>query len=104
MNLMQRTHFINGEFVENRSDKWIDVINPATEGVLGQVAEGTKEDAQRAIDAAEAAQAAWEALPAVERGVWLHKIAQGIRQREKQLTDNNVAEGGTTQGLKRRPC
>lgn len=99
MNLMQRTHFINGEFVENRSDKWIDVINPATEGVLGQVAEGTKEDAQRAIDAAEAAQAAWEALPAVERGVWLHKIAQGIRQREKQLTDIIVAEGGKTQGL-----
>lgn len=99
MNLMQRTHFINGEFVVNRSDKWIDVINPATEGVLGQVAEGTKEDAQRAIDAAEAAQAAWEALPAVERGVWLHKIAQGIRQREKQLTDIIVAEGGKTQGL-----
>ena len=26
-------HFINGVFVPNHSDKWIEVINPATEAL-----------------------------------------------------------------------
>ncbi|QCR35050.1 aldehyde dehydrogenase [Nissabacter sp. SGAir0207] len=91
--------YINGQFVENRSDKWIEVVNPATEEVLSLVPEGSAEDARRAIDAAEAAQAGWEALPAVERGNWLIKIAEGIRRREAELTATIVAEGGKTQAL-----
>lgn len=91
--------YINGQFVENRSDKWIEVVNPATEEVLSLVPEGSAEDARRAIDAAEAAQAGWEALPAVERGNWLIKIAEGIRRREAELTAAIVAEGGKTQAL-----
>lgn len=91
--------YINGQFVENRSDKWIEVVNPATEEVLSLVPEGSAEDARRAIDAAEAAQADWEALPAVERGNWLIKIAEGIRRREAELTATIVAEGGKTQAL-----
>ncbi|WP_264272703.1 aldehyde dehydrogenase [Duffyella gerundensis] len=99
MATIQKNMYINGEFTEHRSGKWIDVINPATEQVIAQVPEGSKEDVQRAIDAAEQAQEAWEALPAVQRGVWLHKIADAIRQREAELTATIVAEGGKTQGL-----
>ncbi|WP_336755266.1 aldehyde dehydrogenase [Pantoea sp. USHLN298] len=92
-------HYINGEFIADHNDKWIEVINPATEALLSRIPQGSKEDAQRAILAAEAAQPAWEALPAVERGRWLHKIATAIRAREPQLTGTIVAEGGKTQGL-----
>lgn len=92
-------HYINGAFVTHQSDKWIEVINPATEALLSRVPEGTAEEAGRAIAAAEAAQPMWEALPAVERGVWLHKLAAAIRQREAELTATIVAEGGKTQGL-----
>ncbi|KGA32780.1 aldehyde dehydrogenase [Pectobacterium brasiliense] len=99
MSITQKRMYINGEFVENRSGKWIDVVNPATEQVISQIPEGSAEDAKRAIDAAEAAQPGWEALPAVERGVWLHKIADGIREREAELTDTIIAEGGKTHGL-----
>ncbi|WP_421506085.1 aldehyde dehydrogenase [Erwinia rhapontici] len=99
MNPVQQHMYINGEFVENRADRWIDVINPATEAVLSRIPEGSAEDAQRAIDAAEAAQPAWEALPAIERGNWLQKIAQGVRQRAAELTAAIVAEGGKTQEL-----
>ncbi|MEH0833523.1 aldehyde dehydrogenase [Pectobacterium cacticida] len=101
MNTLQKKMYINGEFVENRSGKWIDVINPATEQVISQIPEGSTDDAKRAIDAAEAAQPGWEALPAVERGIWLHKIADGIRAREAELTDTIIAEGGKTYGLAR---
>ncbi|UDQ78284.1 aldehyde dehydrogenase [Erwinia rhapontici] len=99
MNPVQQHMYINGELVENRADRWIEVINPATEAVLSRIPEGSAEDAQRAIDAAEAAQPAWEALPAIERGNWLQKIAQGVRQRAAELTATIVAEGGKTQEL-----
>ncbi|WP_455814847.1 aldehyde dehydrogenase [Pseudomonas graminis] len=99
MNPVQQHMYINGEFVENRADRWIEVINPATEAVLSRIPEGSAEDAQRAIDAAAAAQPAWEALPAIERGNWLQKIAQGVRQRAAELAATIVAEGGKTQEL-----
>lgn len=99
MNPVQQHMYINGEFVENRADRWIEVINPATEAVLSRIPEGSADDAQRAIAAAEAAQPAWEALPAIERGNWLQKIAQGVRQRAAELTATIVAEGGKTQEL-----
>ena len=36
--------YINGKFVDSRSGKWIDVINPSTEEVIARQPEGTKED------------------------------------------------------------
>ncbi|WP_337025152.1 aldehyde dehydrogenase [Pantoea anthophila] len=92
-------HYINGRFVGSQSDQWIEVINPATEALLSRIPQGSREDARLAIHAAEAAQPDWEALPAVERGLWLHKIASAIREREPELTATIVAEGGKTQGL-----
>ncbi|CAK8742314.1 hypothetical protein SODG_005634 [Sodalis praecaptivus] len=60
---------------------------------MSRVPDAGVEDVRSAIDAAERAQEAWEELPAQERGVWLHKIAAGIRAREKALTDIIIAEG-----------
>lgn len=99
MSVTQHRHYINGQFVENRSDRWIEVINPATGALLSRIPEGEREDAGRAVDAAEAAQPGWEALPAVERGQWLHKIATEIRRREPEIAATIVAEGGKTQQL-----
>lgn len=48
--------FINGKFVDNRSGKWIDVLNPSTEEVISRQPEGTCEDAAEAVLAAEKAQ------------------------------------------------
>ena len=36
--------YINGEWVKSESNETIDVINPANEEVIGQVAAGTKDD------------------------------------------------------------
>ncbi len=99
MATLQQRMYINGQFVDNQGDRWIEVINPATEQLISRIPEGSTADARRAIDAAEAAQPGWEALPAVERGVWLHKIADGIRQRADELTAAIIAEGGKTFGL-----
>ncbi len=91
--------YIDGKFIENKSGKWIDVLNPSTEEVISRMPDGTIEEARTAIDAAEKAQGAWERLPAIQRAGYLMKIAAGIRKREMELTDIIVREGGKTQGL-----
>ncbi|MDD4514493.1 aldehyde dehydrogenase [Massilibacteroides sp.] len=91
--------FIDGKFIENKAEKWIDVLNPSTEEVIAVQPDGTVEDVRSAIDAADKAQPAWEKLPAIQRAGYLMRIAEGIRKREKELTDIIVAEGGKTQGL-----
>ena len=77
--------YINGEFVISKSGKTFDVLNPATEEVIGVITKGTVEDAQAAIDAAEVAQDAWAALPAIQRAGYLRKIADGIRARAEEI-------------------
>lgn len=91
--------FINGKFIDNKSGKWIDVLNPSTGEVISKMPDGTKEDAQEAINAAEVAQAEWEKTPAVQRGAYLVKIADGIRKRAEELTDVIIREGGKTRAL-----
>lgn len=91
--------YVDGQFVENKSGKWINVLNPSTEQVISRMPDGTVEDARMAIDAAEKSQEGWERLPSIERARYLVKIAEGIRKREKELTRIIVEEGGKTQGL-----
>lgn len=97
--MKQLKMYIDGKFIENQSGKWIDVLNPSTEEVTSRQPDGTVEDVRTAIDAAAAAQPAWERLTSIERAGYLVKIAQGIRKREKELTDIIVREGGKTQEL-----
>ncbi|WP_333500455.1 aldehyde dehydrogenase [Kluyvera sp. CHPC 1.2972] len=96
---VQHPMYIDGQFVSWQGDSWIDVINPATEVCLSRIPDGDAEHAKRAIDAAERAQPAWEALPAIERAGWLRKIAAGIRERAAEISQMIVAEGGKIQQL-----
>ena len=88
--------YINGKFVESRSGKWIDVLNPSTEEVISRQPEGTIEDVNEALDAARAAQKSWAALPAVQRAAYLNKIAEGIRARREEFIDIIMREQGKT--------
>lgn len=86
--------YINGEFVISNSGKTFEVLNPATEEVIGVITKGTVADAQAAIDAAEAAQDAWAALPAIQRAGYLRKIAEGIRGRTEEIAKVISSEMG----------
>lgn len=96
---VQHPMYIDGQFVTWQGDAWIDVINPSTEALLSRIPDGTAEDARKAIDAAERAQPAWEALPAIERAGWLRKISARIRERAREISQLIVAEGGKIQQL-----
>ncbi|MGV3058786.1 aldehyde dehydrogenase [[Pasteurella] aerogenes] len=93
--------YINGEFILSASGKTFDVLNPATEEVIANVTKGTVADAQTAIDAAEAAQESWAALPAIERAGYLRQIAAGIRTRAEEIAKVISSEMGKVLSLSR---
>ncbi|MGW0005775.1 NAD-dependent succinate-semialdehyde dehydrogenase [Nocardia grenadensis] len=61
------------------------VHNPANGEVLAEVADGTPEDAVRALDAAVAVQADWAATPARERGEILRAVFERITARAEEF-------------------
>ncbi|WP_063036964.1 NAD-dependent succinate-semialdehyde dehydrogenase [Nocardia grenadensis] len=61
------------------------VHNPANREVLAEVADGTPEDAVRALDAAVAVQADWAATPARERGEILRAVFERITARAEEF-------------------
>src|SRR5437868_2858195 len=72
----------------------IEVINPANEEVIGQIARGTAEDADRTVRAAREAFLKWRWVPAVEKATMLHAIAARMREKQKELATLMTGEGG----------
>ncbi|WP_416563655.1 NAD-dependent succinate-semialdehyde dehydrogenase [Nocardia testacea] len=61
------------------------VHNPANGEVIAEVADGTPEDAVRALDSAAAVQADWAATPARERGEILRAVFERITARAEEF-------------------
>ncbi|MDQ1705601.1 MAG: succinate-semialdehyde dehydrogenase / glutarate-semialdehyde dehydrogenase [Frankiaceae bacterium] len=71
--------FINGEWSDAASGVTFGVDNPATGETLTKVADAGREDMQRAIDAAAAAQPAWGTSVALERSQIMRRAATVMR-------------------------
>lgn len=95
---MQYQMYINGAWVEARSGKTWDVINPATEEKLATVPFGDGDDAQAAIVVAHKAQPGWAAMTAYERAVFLRKTSELIRERLDELAPVMTRECGKPLG------
>ena len=70
------------------------VLNPATGEAFAEVPEATTDDARGALEAAQQAQPAWEALPGIERAAYLKRIVELIRENFDQLARVVVREQG----------
>ncbi|MBU6494087.1 MAG: aldehyde dehydrogenase family protein [Burkholderiales bacterium] len=86
--------YINGEWVAPRGGDTIEVFHSATEEPMGRIPAGIEADAQAAVAAARAAFDAWAATPAIERGAYLRKIAEGLRARTDELARSITGEVG----------
>ncbi|MGH3517245.1 MAG: aldehyde dehydrogenase family protein [Haloechinothrix sp.] len=86
-------HLINGE-TRYEADEHIDVINPATEQVLGSVPAGTPADVDRAVAAAVAAFPVWAGTPVLERAAVVRRISEGIAARRDDFAAVLTAEVG----------
>ncbi len=76
---------IGGAWVESESGARFEATSPATGESLGTVPEGTREDVQRAISAANAARRDWAARSAFERAAAMERVADLIEERRDEL-------------------
>jgi len=72
----QYKNLINGELVDN--GQWIDVVNPATEQVIGQVPDCGQADLDKAVAAARAAFQNWKKTCVEERRALFANMADVI--------------------------
>lgn len=87
--------FINGAFTRpGGAAKFIPTINPANEEPLSEVTLGSARDVDAAVGAARAAFPKWAALPGVERGKYLFRIARRIQERARELAVLETMDGG----------
>ena len=73
----------------------IEVVNPATEEVVGTVAEGTPADVDAAVSAAVAAFPAWSRTSVDERAEVVRAVIDGLRARSEELAATMTREMGT---------
>ena len=71
-------NYVNGEWVPSTGKSTVDIINPATEEVLGHCPLGTAEDVNRAVAAAKAAFPAWRRTPAIDIDVRRLDAAEAV--------------------------
>ena len=90
---VEETLYIGGGWRPGAGDP-VDVIDPATEQVLGTVASASAEQAHEALEAARRAQPAWSRLPSVTRGAHLRAMADVLRANRQHLADLIVSEVG----------
>lgn len=88
-------HFINGKYVDSKSGKTFNNINPATEEVLGTVQEGGKEEVDEAVKTARAAlKGEWKRMPLKERSQIIRTIGDIILERKAELAELETLDTG----------
>ncbi len=76
---------IGGAWAESESSARFEATSPATGELLGTLPEGTREDAQRAIAAANAARRDWASRSAFERAAMMERVADLVEERRDDL-------------------
>ena len=87
---------INGSFVESRSTEWHDVVNPATQQVIGQVPFATDDEINAAVAAAKEAYKTWKNTPLAARARIMLKLQALVREHMGRIAHTLSAEQGKT--------
>ncbi len=102
MNTMSNIHsttaklLINGKFTESNTTEWQDILNPATQEVLGRVPMATLDEVDAAIAAAQEAFKTWRFTPIQARMRIMLKLQDLIRDNMKDIARVLTAEQGKT--------
>ncbi|MED4623894.1 MULTISPECIES: methylmalonate-semialdehyde dehydrogenase [Bacillus] len=94
-------NYINGEWVESKTDQYEDVVNPATKEVMCQVPISTREDVEYAVRSASEAFQTWSKTAVPRRARILFNYQQLLQQNKEELARLITLENGknTTEAL-----
>ena len=87
-------HFIGGEWTPPVKGQYFENVTPVTGKVFCEVARGTAEDIEVALDAAWKAAPAWGATSAAERALVLHRIADRMEENLEMLAVAETWDNG----------
>ncbi|KAL1951588.1 hypothetical protein VTO73DRAFT_737 [Trametes versicolor] len=89
-------NFVGGEFVESKADKWIDVVDPATQTLLTRVPETTSSEFEQAVSAASQAYKTWSRTSVLTRQRFVMDLQYQLRQHSDAIASSIVLEQGKT--------
>lgn len=90
--------YIDGEFCSSSDGNTIDVLNPATSELIGGAPVATRQDMDRALEAADVAFKTWRATSAYERCRIVRAAANLIRERIDEIARIITLEQGKPVG------
>jgi len=86
--------FIDGKWQQSSSKETYDVINPATEEVIGKASKASAADVDKALKSAEKGFQLWKKFTPWERATIIRKIADKIRKKNNELAKWMTIETG----------
>ena len=86
--------YVGGAWIASNGSQTLDVVNAATEEVMGRIPDGTTDDVDRAVAAARGALPSWSRTPVEERAKYLQRITEGLQARMQELAGVISAEVG----------
>jgi aldehyde dehydrogenase (NAD+) len=93
--VMRKQLFVNGEWRDAAGGKTIEVVNPATEEVIAEVASAERADIDAAVAAARAAlDGSWGKLSARERGRLVWKIGEKLLEKADEIARLETLHNG----------
>ena len=87
-------HWIGGQWVPPVQGQYFENISPVNGKPFTEVARGTAEDIDAALDAAWAAAPAWGKTPVAERALVLHRVADRMEQNLEMLAVAETWDNG----------
>ena len=87
-------HWIGGQWVAPVKGQYFENISPVNGKPFTEVARGTAEDIDAALDAAWAAAPAWGKTPVAERALVLHRVADRMEQNLEMLAVAETWDNG----------
>lgn len=94
-----KEHYINGEWVTSTGTEMIDVVNPDTEEVFGQIVNGTETDLNRAVAAARNAFTSFAKTTRKERITYLENIITAYENRKADFIETITHELGAPRSI-----
>jgi malonate-semialdehyde dehydrogenase (acetylating)/methylmalonate-semialdehyde dehydrogenase len=89
-------NYINGQFVDSNTDRYIPVNNPATCDLLGECPDSTRADVDAAVRAASDAFEEWRSTPVLSRAQYMYRLKNMLEERFEDLARMVVEENGKT--------
>ena len=94
MEIKKLKYFAGGQWIESKTDKYMDIYNPSTGEVQAQTPCCTEDEVNYAVECAKKAYPAWSDTPVFKRVQILYKFRELLEEHMDELTELVAREHG----------